>query len=195
VDDSEVYRSRLKIAGFANRLGGNNAQWDTNTVLDGAVDVIKAPMPLRSYHDNSDQPVKYLNQFVRQTPLVDESALPNSGYPNRYDFYRMTLELIEAILDDKDASLWRKSESVFRPDQNDIKPEPKEMRRLTLLILMMIPALIHEQLEFDYVRLKQANETALSGTVMHSLMEKSQVILTKASRIPRSPLPHSDVKA
>jgi hypothetical protein len=188
VVESEVYRSRLKIAGFANRLGSNNAQWDSNTVLDGAVDVIKAPMPLRSYHDNTDQPVKYLNQFVKLTP-VDESALPNSGYPNRYDFYRMTLELIEAILDDKEASLWRKSQSIFRPDQGDVQPEPKEMRRLTLLILMMVPALIHEQLEFDYVRLKQANETALSGNVMHSLMEKSQLILTKASGIPRSPLP------
>jgi len=194
VVDSQVYRNRLKIAGFANRLGSNNAQWDVNMVLDGAVDVINAPMALLSNLDQTDQPVKYLRQFVRRSPSVNESAFPNSGYPTRYDFYRMTLELIEAILDDKEVSLWKKSEKKFSEDKNEDKPDHKEMRRLTLLILMMLTALIHEQIEFDYIRLKQANETALSSVVMHSLMKKSQMILRKASPIPRSPLPHSDIQ-
>ena len=182
--DSHVYRRRLIIAGSANRLGSNKAYQFGSIISDGAVDVRAAPKPLTSYSDESDRPVKYLNQFSLIPPPANNPDHP-TGKPNRYDFYRLTLELIEAILDDNEAALWKRAKAEFTPHQvagiPEDEVEPKEMWRLTFLILMMVPALIHEQLEFDYVRLKEKNETALSGNVMHSLMKKSQQILTKAS--------------
>jgi len=183
---SMVYRNRLIIAGSSNRLGDNRASHYANVISEGGIDVRAAPKSLTSYKDGSDQPVQYLKQFQLEPPASDEPDYPN-GNPSPYDFYRMVLELIYGILNDKEAALWKKAEKSFVPDSTEQKLEEKEMRRLTLLILMMIPALIHEQLEFDYVRLKERNETAVCGVVIYSLMQKSREILTEGAMQARLP--------
>lgn len=183
---SQVYRNRLIVAGSANRLGGDRAYRFADVISQNAVDVKGAAKPLISYKGGSDQPVQYLKGFQLQPPPPDERGHPK-GAPNPYDFYRMILELIDGILNDKQAALWKKGKKEFNRDPTEKRLLEKEMRRLTLLILMMVPALIHEQLEFDYVRLKERNETALGGLVIHSLMQKSQRILTEGSRQARLP--------
>lgn len=124
----------------------------------------------------------YLSRFERQRlPHAENQPIgpPAPGGPTRYDFYCMTLELIEAILADEQASLWIRCRKIFNGSIGK-----SEMRRLTLLILMMVPALIHEQLEFDHIRLKRTNEISLSSRVMHELMKKSEEILLAAARKP-----------
>jgi len=170
-----VYSSRLRIAGIANRLD-KHTNCDECLDISGGVDVPEAPKTLLSYQDDRLKQVKYLNQFLHKRLPLDPG-----GRPNHYDFFRMILELIDAILVDNEASLWRRAGSLFSHDDAQEPVNHKERRRLTLLILMMVTALIREQLEFNYVRLKHKSQTALSGQTMHFLMTKAQEILTKAA--------------
>lgn len=184
----EVYSSRLRIAGLAHRLDKQES-WGEYVDLSSEVDVPGAPKLLLSYHDDElKEQVKYLKQFHSKRLLPDLG-----GRPNHYDFYRMVLELISAILEDNEASLWRRSGALFRHDDKQEPVNHRERRRLTLLILMMVTALIREQLEFNYVRLKHKSQIALSGQHMHFLMKKAQDILTKAAGWSRaSAIPASD---
>jgi hypothetical protein len=184
-DDSMVYRNRLKIAGWANRINKKAQLWDQTTVEEGERDVIGAPKPLIIPGKNDQsrgkgEAIAYLPQFERERqphPLDKLIGSPKGGVPTRYDFYRMILELIDAILADEQASLWIRCQKGF---QGSIGKT--EMRRLTLLVLMMVPALIHEQLEFDHIRLKRTNKIGLSSRVIHELLKKSEKILLDAAR-------------
>ncbi|HMF55838.1 MAG TPA: hypothetical protein VK619_05730 [Pyrinomonadaceae bacterium] len=192
---SKVYRSRLKIAGWANRLGkkGKDRLWDEDTVSEGDRDVRDAPEPLYipsndSQNTGRNAPIRYLRQFEKMNQSHSNGKpLGGSieGHPTRYDFYRMILELVDAILEDIDASLWKQCQKIFKGDVSDT-----EMRRLTLLVLMMLPALIHEQIEFDYIRLKLSDEIGLSSAVLHNLMKKSEEILQDAAKKTRTPWRH-----
>lgn len=187
-DGSEVYLSRLMIAGRANR--GKTVLWTSNDVDESGRDVKGAPTPLyrpnttRARGKGDSAQIRYLRQFKNLHRPGDGPADSPSedDHPNRYDFYRMVLELVDAILDDEEASLWKRCQQEFKGQVNEA-----EMRRLTLLVLMTLPALIHEQLEFDYIRLKRINEIDLSSTIMHELMKKAEEILTSAGKKTRTP--------
>jgi hypothetical protein len=185
---SEVYLRRLRIAGRANR--GKTVLWAPNEVDESGRDVKAAPRPLyvpnttRARGKGDKEQIRYLRQFKKLHRPDDGHPDSPSVYdhPNRHDFYRMVLELVDAILDDEEASLWKRCQQEFKGQVNEA-----EMRRLTLLVLMTLPALIHEQLEFDYIRLKRINEIDLSGNIMHELMKKAEKILTSAGRKTRTP--------
>lgn len=184
----EVYSLRLKIAARANR--NRPVLWGQLEVDVGARDVKGAPKPL--YVSNATRPsgegttdkINYLHRFGHlHNPNSGKTNFPaKNENPNRYDFYRMVLELVYAIVLDEEASLWKRCRKEFEGHVNEA-----EMHRLTLLVLMMLPGLIHEQLEFDYIRLKQTNEMALNSNVMHNLIKLSEDILTNAAKKTRRP--------
>lgn len=188
-DGSEVYLRRLMIAGRANR--GKTVLWGPDEVDKSGRDVKGAPTPLyvhnttRARGKGGSEQIRYLRQFKHLHRPGGSARLDSPSkddHPNRYDFYRMVLELVDAILDDEEASLWKRCQQEFKGQVNEA-----EMRRLTLLVLMTLPALIHEQLEFDYIRLKRINEIDLSSTIMHELMKKAEEVLTSAGRKTRTP--------
>lgn len=190
-----VFCRRLRIAGRANRqhpvLWGPDERATSAPAKNGR-DVTGAPAPLYLV-DKRVSPildpeaehaqVRYLDRFQSDnSPGSQLLTFPTKDVPNRYDFYRMVLEFIDAILTDEGASLWKNCQREFKGNVGEA-----EMRRLTLLILMMLPALIHEQLEHDDVRVKKSSHTPLSAAVMHLLLQKAQSILTNAARKTRQP--------
>lgn len=176
--ESNVYQRRLRIAGRANR--SQTTLWDSTMAAEGARDVLGASAPL--YNDqegvSNDIQVNYLAQFQHlHQPGNDEPLKPERDHPNRYDFYRMVLELVDAILKDTENSLWKRCRNIFKGAVGD-----QEMHRLALLVLMMLPALIHEQLEFEQIRLNRNSEIALGSGIMHRLMTRSEDILKLAAK-------------
>lgn len=204
-DGGEVYLRRLRIAGRANR--GKKVLWDVEEVNEdekNVRDVKGAPRPLytpsttRARDRGGNTQIRYLRQFKdlhrpgdsppdfppKENDPHREGFDPTrtEDHPNRYDFYRMVLELVDAILVDEEASLWKRCQQEFKGQVNEA-----EMRRLTLLVLMTLPGLIHEQLEFDYIRLKRINEIDLGSSIMHDLMKKAEKILTSAAKKTSTP--------
>ena len=194
----KVYLERLKIAGRENRerptlWNEDDCDNDETKRRRKRRDVKDAPKPLL-HNNDQNHTINYFGQFKSSPGRVDfhptnqpadqdvnEGLNENSDsevtdHPNIYDFYRMVLALVEAILEDVNPSLWKRCQREFIGHIGDI-----EMRRLTLLVLMLLPSLIHEQLEYDYIRLKRTDEISIRSKVIHKLIKKAETILKSAS--------------
>ncbi|MEM9996996.1 MAG: hypothetical protein AAF809_04790 [Bacteroidota bacterium] len=139
----------------------------------------------------------------------------HANRPTRYDFFHMILAVIDALIRDREFSFWqtcrdgipasKKPDSESEPTETSGESVSKkeiryptdqpfdghlsdtEMRRLALLVLMTFPALIHEQLEYEYIRLKGPITGDLRRGVIKQLIDRCEEILELASKMTHQP--------